>query len=258
MTTRRERLERKLEKREEWAAGRDRKAAELQKLNEPYRGDIAFNTQPGHIPERARAIRRSEKAAEHYGMARHHEEKAAGLERQLERSIFSDDEDAPERIRERIAELEAERERMKAANTAWRKAGKPDLGTAPGFDPAPYAKYQLANLGGNIGRLRKRLQAIEAQRARSARAEAAGGVVIEGQEWVRITFAEKPARTVLTALKAAGFGWGDGSWVGRRERIPAEVTTGGGCPDCGKPLRPDEHRCLEPGHRHPHDPRKEA
>lgn len=249
MTTRRERLELKLEKRHEWAEGRDRKAAELQKLNEPFRGDVAFNTQPGHIPERARAIRRSEKAAEHYGMARHHEEKAAGLERQLERSIFSDDEDAPERIRERIAELEESRAQVKAVNAAWRKAGKPAPDDTEGWrkvadllgrsdndlhriradmarDPlnrGPFPSYVLSNLGGNIGRLRKRLETIEAQRGRSERAEAAGGVVIEGDEWVRITFAEKPAREVLTALKAAGFRWGAGSWMGRREGIPADV-----------------------------------
>jgi hypothetical protein len=40
---------------------------------------------------------------------------------------------------------------------------------------------------------------------------------------VRITFAEKPERAVLDALKAAGFRWGNGSWVGRRDAIPAEV-----------------------------------
>lgn len=249
--TRRERLERKLEKRREWAEGRDRKAADLQRQNDPYRGDIAFNTQPGHIPERARAIKRSERAAEHYGMARHHEEKAAGLERQLKRSIFSDDEDAPERLEARIADLERQRDRMKEVNAAWRKAGRPEPGNVAGiarfaelvliegeeaariadrianaysWEKQPYPRWAVSNMTANIGRLRKRLEAVEAQRERATQAEDAGGVMIEHEgDYARITFAEKPERAVLNALKAAGFRWGGGSWTGRAANIPEEV-----------------------------------
>jgi hypothetical protein len=53
------------------------KAEALHERNEPYRGDIAFNTQPGHIPERARALRRTEKAWKHEAKAREHLSKAA-------------------------------------------------------------------------------------------------------------------------------------------------------------------------------------
>jgi len=125
--TRRERKERRAESRREWAEGREQKAAALERQNEPFRGDYAFNTQPGHIPERARANRRSERAFEHQKMAAHHRERAAGIEDQLDRTVFSDDEDAVERLEARIAEREAEREKRKAANAAWRKAGKPGL-----------------------------------------------------------------------------------------------------------------------------------
>lgn len=41
--TRRERLERKIEKREEWAAGRRSKASKALATTEKYHGDIAFN-----------------------------------------------------------------------------------------------------------------------------------------------------------------------------------------------------------------------
>lgn len=74
-----ERAERKAGRYEEWAEKRRAKAAALEKQNEPYRGDIAFNTQPGHIPERARAIRRSEKAWEHSTTASEFEGKARRL-----------------------------------------------------------------------------------------------------------------------------------------------------------------------------------
>lgn len=92
--TRRERLEAKVERRREWAAGRRDKASSLRGYTERYRGDVAFNTQPGHIPERARVIRMIDQGHEHAEMANHHEAKANGLERQLDRTVFSDDVDA--------------------------------------------------------------------------------------------------------------------------------------------------------------------
>src|SRR5438309_7202772 len=107
--TRRERLEAKVERRRDWAAGRRDKAADLTRYTDRYRGDIAFNTQPGHIPERARVIRMQDKAGEHQAMAQHHEAKANGLEGQLERTVFSDDANAIEQLERRIADHEATR-----------------------------------------------------------------------------------------------------------------------------------------------------
>jgi len=68
-TYRQEAAERKADKYDEWAQKRREKAAALDKLNAPFRGDIAFNTQPGHIPERARVIKRTEKIWEHTSTA---------------------------------------------------------------------------------------------------------------------------------------------------------------------------------------------
>lgn len=76
---RQEAADRRADKYEEWAAKRRERAAGLHKQNDPYRGDIAFNTQPGHIPERARAIRRTEKAWEHSETAARFEAKAENL-----------------------------------------------------------------------------------------------------------------------------------------------------------------------------------
>lgn len=174
--TRRERLERKIEKRKEWAAGRRQKASGLLHRNEPYRGDIAFNTQPGHIPERARAIRRDDKAAEHASVAAHHDGKAAGLQAQLDRTIFGDDEDAVEQLEARIAENEAKRERRKKVNALYRKAdaaGLAELGldleqlraqvAAVGYSwvKAPYGSGGLSNLGSRIKADRQRIEDIK-------------------------------------------------------------------------------------------------
>lgn len=239
--TYRERMEAKLERRRIWADARDKKAAGLLKRNEPFRGDHAFNTQPGHIPERARVIAREDKAFEHMGMAGHHRAAADGLERALNRSIFSDDPNAKEAIEARIKENEAKRERMKLINKLYRKGDAAKLAEL-GLnyeamktrleDPKtlswcriPYAAYELSNLGGRITADRKRLTAVKIRSDRKAAAEASpNGVTIEGSgNYVSITFAEKPDREILTALKDANFYWGGGSWSGRREAIPESV-----------------------------------
>ena len=186
--TRRERKETRLTRRLDWASGRRDKARRLEAANEPFRGDVAFNTQPGHIPERARAIARSDRAWEHQKMAAHHDAKAAGIAHQLDTSVFSDDPDAPERLRERIAGLEQEQERMKKINKVIRKGAgweerlaaaglsltarekqvltdvarfQPYYGTPHGVVFPPYA---LSNLGANVRRLKARLVSIEARR----------------------------------------------------------------------------------------------
>lgn len=92
-----------------------------------------------------------------------------------------------------------------------------------------FPSYALTNLGANIRRMEGRIIEIERQTARTEKAESGGGVVIEGSgpgefgDWVRITFAEKPEREILDALRAAGFIWGGGSWTGERGKIPAVV-----------------------------------
>jgi hypothetical protein len=67
----------------------------------------------------------------------------------------------------------------------------------------------------------ERIAEIERRQQRAQKADAAGGGLIEGAEWVRVTFAETPERAILDTLKAAGFHWGGGSWGGRRVQLPA-------------------------------------
>lgn len=251
--TRRERLEQKAERRREWAEKRREKAEQCFKRGEPFRGDVAFNTQPGHIPERARVIAATERGVGHDEMARHHESKAAGLARQLERSVFSDDPDAIEQLEAKARKLEAEREQCKRVNAAFRKAGSPKPDDSEGWrkvadilgasdndlrhvrlDMArchwhrqPFPPYVLTNKGAEIRRCRKRIEEVKYRQQKQAEAEAApGGVVIRRHQeagWCVVTFAEKPERDILDALRAAGYGWGGGSWQGRLEALPEAV-----------------------------------
>lgn len=240
--TRRERLEAKVEKREEWAAGRRSKSAALYRYTDRYRGDIAFNTQPGHIPERARVIRKIDQAHEHAQMAQHHDAKAAGLADQLDRSVFSDDIDAVTQLEARIAEHEAKRDRMKLVNKLFKKgdaAGLAALGldldklkarlaeAGPYWGGAPHLPYEMTNLGARIRSDRERIEQIKTRHGRTAQAEQAGGVLVKAKPewhgWCRVTFAEKPERAVLDALRAAGYRWSGGHWSGEHAKLPAEV-----------------------------------
>lgn len=172
--TYRERREARAERLAEWAAKREERAAAVFERNRPYTSDNAFNTQPGHIPARARIIAQEDRAFESLTKARDMQSRAAGIEAQLAISIYSDDADAIERLEERIAGLEAERDRIKAYNASCRK-GAPDpsllseserkgLASAWQFQRAymerrkgQMPQYHLANLNGNIKRNRDRL-----------------------------------------------------------------------------------------------------
>ena len=179
--TYRERREARAERLREWAGKREERAAAVFEANRPYTSDYAFNTQPGHIPLRARIIAQEDRAHESLRKAESMTGRAASIETQLAGAIYSDDPDAVERLRERIADLEAERDRVKAFNATCRK-GTPDwslitdaekrslLRTA---EVVPYQVtdragkfkgfpgYHLTNLSGNIARQRKRLEALE-------------------------------------------------------------------------------------------------
>ena len=121
--------------------------------------------------------------------------RAANIEAAAGRAIYSDDPDAPERLRERIAGMEAQRDRIKAYNASARSAartgGVGDLSLlderqrADVLSIAKYAPYQLrpgaglpayalSNLGGNIGRLRERLAVLEHPRPRLFRPDFRG------------------------------------------------------------------------------------
>ena len=88
-----------------------------------------------------------------------------------------------------------------------------------------FADYELSNLGGRITADRKRLESIKHQQAKAAEAEAApGGVLVRiNGEYAIVTFAEKPEREILDALRAAGYWWGNGSWSGKAAQLPESV-----------------------------------
>lgn len=194
--TYRDRREQRAEKLREWADKRESKARAAFAIVNHFRGDHAFNTQPGHIPERARIIRKEDRAVADLRRAESMNSRADTIEGQVEQAIYSDDSDAVVQLRARIDTLEAERARIKACNAAIRKHGLPRLLAAdPPFvltpeerrelltlmQITPYHKveskgfpaYALTNLGGNITRNRQRLERLEVDARARAKVRAA-------------------------------------------------------------------------------------
>ena len=247
--TRRERLERKLEKRTEWAGKADTRSAQRFNTAHTIADGIPLG-QPilvGHHSEKharrdaERIDTNMRKGVEEYKLAAYHRSAADGLERALDKSIFSDDDDATSALEARIAEREAEREHMKTVNKLYRKGDAAGL-AAMGLDlerlrrdvaaigyswaTAPYEAYQLSNLGGRIKADRDRLAQIKRQQEQQAQAEEAGGMIVTrypDHDVCTVKFAEKPDRSIINDLKDAGFRWIGGQWNGGITKLPPSV-----------------------------------
>jgi len=173
--TYRERREARAERLRGWADKRATRAgAELERSHElidaiPFGQPILV----GHHSEQADRRRRDRawdalgRSAENAKTAERQSSSAAEIERQLDRSIYSDDPDAIERLRERIAELEAQRETIKQRNADYRREHRAELRELTPYqrDQAmPHRGYELENLSGNLSRQRKRLAQLERER----------------------------------------------------------------------------------------------
>jgi hypothetical protein len=194
------------------------------------------------------------KGVESAKMADLHRSKAGNIEAALESSIYSDDPDAIEALTAKAAGLRAEAERCKAINKEIKKGeGWTDRLAAKGITLTEAEKktlisvathqsyycdkktgfpvfpgYHLTSLNANARRAEERIKMIEARNAQAAKAEVTpDGILVEPcgpqdvvNAYTRVTFAEKPDRKILEALKAAGYFWSRGSWIGPTAKLP--------------------------------------
>lgn len=245
MTTR-EKLERKLEKRQEWAEkSREKCSAEFEtarKITEniPFGQPIlvGHHSEGRHRRDIARSASHMDKGCEEYRKAEYHDSKARGLEARLNNTIFSDDEDAVERLQERINDRRALQERYKTINKTIRdKKLAPEqkieilIANGIGKDSAAemvatgqgIPAYAMTNNNGEIHRLEGRIAEIKRRAERQAEAEQAeNGVVAKysAYGYMTVMFAEKPDYDIIRALKAAGFYWSRGAWHGEKAKLP--------------------------------------
>ncbi len=183
--TYKERRERKANRLREWADRRDEKAQLALDGSQQATAGIEFG-QPilvGHHSERRhrnaieRADRALGRAVEHSHRADEFRSRASNIERAADSAIYCDDLDATARLREKVAGLEARRDRIKRYNATCRK-GQPDVAILEDDEQremaqaievwgdvqckgARFPSYVTSNLTGNIARLRKRLAALE-------------------------------------------------------------------------------------------------
>ena len=163
MATRRERLEAKAARREEWA---DKRAGKLEHEREVFdramgvtgnAGDNIMATQPSHggrplakQKERSRN-RHNDRTTEHTQMEKHHRDRARGIDAQLNRSVYSDDEDIEDRLQERIDKKRKQLDGYKDANKLIRKVlkYKPNTRYRPSaeFKPEPVTEEEMIAIG---------------------------------------------------------------------------------------------------------------
>jgi hypothetical protein len=152
------------------------------------------------------------------------------------RAVSSDDPDAPDLLRERIAKLEAEQDLSKRINAAIRRAkgdlaaaranlealglkpGTVDSALAPNhFGELGVPGYHLRNTGAEIRRLRARLDSLAAteRREQASTQECYGAIMLDQEDnRVALRFPGKPSEAVRSELKSHGFRWSptSGAW----------------------------------------------
>ena len=166
--------------------------------------------------------------------------------------ISSDDPNALEKLKAKLASLERLQSTMKAANAYYRKhktvdgcpnltdqqiaAIKAGMGNSWRANPVPFESYELTNNNANIRRIRERVEQLE-----KAQTEPApdgwtfdGGEVVmnKAENRVQIIFDGKPDADIRTKLKSAGFRWAPSQNAWQRQltengiRAAKEITNG--------------------------------
>jgi hypothetical protein len=164
------------------ASDRRHAIADMIPLGQPIL--VGHHSERGHRRDIATMDRAMRREIDETEKAEHWQRRARAV--LSDRAIHSDDPEAADKLRAKIAELEAQRERIKAVNAAFKKAGyRPGVTVdadlierAPieltpaeahailstlrySWDKTIIPAYTLTNLGANIRRYKERLAALE-------------------------------------------------------------------------------------------------
>lgn len=229
--TRKERQEARAERFRQYADNAEKRAATAFNVSNDAVADIPLG-QPilvGHHSEKAhrRAIERSNNA-----MSRcvRESEKAAYYRRKAEsvennESIYLEDDDAIDRLKEKIAKLTALQEQMKGSNKILRNSKmihteKIDAIVALGISEATATRivrenlvfpgYSLTNNNAKINAAKKQLEKAEKLASKEDKEYELGDLTIEecySENRVRIYFPGKPEDEMIENLKRNGFRW---------------------------------------------------
>ena len=204
---------------------------------------VGHHSERRHRAALERADNNMRKGVEAHKKAAHMRGRADGVGRA---GVSSDDPDAIDKLREKLAELEQKLEQMKTTNKALKKAFKsgddqplrdlglgdsaiaalkvPDVCGGIGFQP-----YEMSNRGANIRRIKKRIAALEATADDTTTEKTFGSVrVVDSVEENRLQvfFPGKPDDATRKALKGWGFRWSPTSGAWQRHRSSAATYYG--------------------------------
>jgi hypothetical protein len=232
-----ERKQNRIEYAQAQSAKNDQKAEQLYNSAKEMAGCIPFG-QPilvGHHSEgRDRNFRKKihntfGKSFEAQEKAKHYEQKAETIENSS--AIYSDDPQAIEKLKEKLAGLQWAQEFMKAANKCIKRKDKAgflkipratekmwdQLNTPDPMGRVGFAGYALQNNNAEIARTKKRIALLETQAVRETTETTINGVrMVENAEAnrVQLFFDGKPAEEIRKQLKKNGFRWcpSEGAW----------------------------------------------
>jgi len=158
--------------------------------------------------DRERMGSNMDKALEASNKAAHYYNKAGAAENNT--SISSDDPQAIDKLREKLAKMEAQRDEIKMRNKKAKKEGN-----------KPEPAWVLTNLGGNIRRVKERIAQLEELEKMPAEIiDFDGGEIISDVDdnRVKIVFDERPNEEMIKKLKSWGFKWAPSEQAWQRLR----------------------------------------
>jgi hypothetical protein len=179
-TTYRERRMARADRLDEWSGTNATKAAAAYAGAKQIADQIPFgqpilvghHSERGHRRDIARIDSGMQRSVETGRKAERQASSADEIRAQADRAIYSDDPDAIERLQEKLAGMEAERERMKAENAAFRKEHKALLKGKTAYERScavPFPSYSITNLGGRITAARQRIEMLQREKVQGPR-----------------------------------------------------------------------------------------
>ena len=196
---------------------------------------IGHHSERRHRRDLERIHSLTDKAIEAGEKAEHYEKKTENLVNPY--AISADDPDAIVKLKEKLARMEATREKVKALPVRPRDYS---------FSEIDMRSVHLTNLGAEIRRVKLRIDQIKKNREIPAEDKKIGNIQIQvdkNENRVKVFFPGKPSEEIRTELKRNGFKWSpyNGCWqrmisnaatywaeeIAKKAAAPASSTSGG-------------------------------
>ena len=219
---------------------------------------VGHHSERGHRADLKRIDNNMRKSIEHRDKARYYEDRAQTIEN--DRTIYSDDPEAIQKLKQRLADLEEYQAWMKTINKLCQSKKLSDeqiveqledeygcstsvahwlLNPKYSYEKRGFQTWQLSNNNANIRRIKERIAQLEKAETEETSERIMGEVkLVDSVEHNRlqIFFPDKPSAEVRSRLKQQGFRWSrqQGCWQRHRsntatyqaERIVREYSEG--------------------------------